>query len=47
MALLSTLTDADRLMLEGDGLYVDLTAAGTVTTQPVGLIVTVELAVLE
>lgn len=47
MALLSTLTDADRLMLEGDTLYADLTAAGTVTTQPVGLHITVELAVLE
>lgn len=47
MALVSTLTDAQRVINEGDILYADLTAAGTVTTQPVGLQIIVEVAVLE
>lgn len=46
-ALLSTLTDAQRVLNEGDYLYVDVIAAGTVTTQPVGLQFSVELLVLE
>lgn len=45
--LLATLTDAQKILNEGDFLYVDVTAAGTVTTQPVGLIFTVECLVLE
>ena len=47
VALLSTLTDVNRVLQEGDYLYVDVIAAGTVTTQPVGLQFIVELSVLE
>lgn len=47
IALLSTLTDVNRVLQEGDYLYVDVIAAGTVTTQPVGLQFIVELSVLE
>lgn len=45
--ILSTLTDGQRIINEGDSLYWDLTAAGTVTTQPVGFIGTVEVSILE
>jgi hypothetical protein len=46
--ILSTVTDAQRVLQEGETLNVIYTAAGTVTQQPVGgYIVAAELSVLE
>ena len=44
---LSTLSDLDRTLNEGDTLRVVITAAGTITTQPSELVLTAEVAVLE
>lgn len=45
-AFLTTLTDAQKLLDYGDTLKLSLVTTGTVTTQPVDLMVTVELLVL-
>ena len=45
--ILSTVTEAQRIVNEGDSIYVDAIAAGTVTTQPVGLTFCLEAYVLE
>ena len=47
ITILGTLTDAQRILQEGDYLFFAVTAASTVTTQPVGMTITVELLVLE
>jgi hypothetical protein len=47
VALLSTLTDAQRTLDDGDTIYFEVTSSGTVTTQPTNLCASVELAVLE
>lgn len=47
VTILSTLTDSQRIFDEGDTLYLDATAAGTVTTQPAGLTPMAELSVLQ
>jgi hypothetical protein len=44
---LTTLTDLDRTLDEGDTLRFVVTAAGTITTQPTELTLTAEVAVLE
>lgn len=45
--LVAGLTDPQLTINEGDYLYFAVTAAGTVTTQPVGLVVTVETLIRE
>lgn len=47
VALLSTLTDAQLMLDDGDTLYVVTTQGGAQTTQPTNLYFAVELAVLE
>lgn len=47
VALLSSLTDAQKTLNPGDTLEFTVTAAGTVSTQPVDLVVAVEVLVLE
>ncbi len=47
IALLAALTDSERVVAEGDLLYFNVIAAGTVSTQPVGLVGSVEVSVLE
>lgn len=45
--LLTTLTDSQLLLREGDTFRVVVTAASTISTQPADLILSVEVAVLE
>lgn len=47
VALISTLTDAQRTLDDGDTLYVETTQSGAQTQQPTNLCFSVELAVLE
>lgn len=47
IALLSTLTDAQRTLDDGDTLYAVVTTSSTISTQNVGLSLSVELAVIE
>lgn len=48
LPLLTTISDSQKSFGErGDSLYVGVSAAGTVTVQPVGMIFTIECAVLE
>lgn len=46
IALLTTLTDADKTFDEGDTVRVVVTAAGTISTQPADLRLVTEFAVL-
>lgn len=46
VALVNTLTDAQKLLDTGDTLKVSLVTTGTVTVQPVDLTVTVELILM-
>lgn len=45
--LLTTLSELQAIVQEGDYLFFAVTAAGTVTTQPVGMTVSVELLIQE
>lgn len=45
--ILATLTDSQRTMKDNDTLAIDLIAAGTVTTQPINLGFSAEVAILE
>jgi hypothetical protein len=45
--LLSTLTELQLIVQEQDYLFFAVTAAGTVTTQPIGLTISVELLIQE
>lgn len=47
VTILAAATDTQRIVLEGEYLYFDIIAAGTVTTQPAGLVFSIEVLVLE